>query len=169
MAHTDFFAPPGRQEVIVTRTFTAPEGVVYKIVTDPLLVPQWWGPRWLTTKVHKMVVTPGGSWRILQWDQDGKEYGFHGVYHDVIIPERLVYTMEYEGMPGHATLVIDKFADQDGTTIMTSKTIFQSVEDRDRMLQWKMEEGTIETTNRLNELVEKNEFYDEFEKEAALE
>jgi uncharacterized protein YndB with AHSA1/START domain len=39
---------------------------------------------------------------------------------------------------------------------MTSTTIFESVEDRDQMLQWKMEEGTTETTNRLNELLATN-------------
>ena len=156
MAQTIIIAPPGRQEVIVTRTINSPREVVFKTVTDPLLVPQWWGPRRLTTKVHKMVVTPGGSWRILQWDKEGKEYGFHGVYHDVVIPERLVYTMEYEGVPGHVTLVIDKFTKQDGSTSMTSTTIFQSVEDRDQMLQWGMEEGTTETTNRLNELLAKS-------------
>jgi uncharacterized protein YndB with AHSA1/START domain len=102
-----------------------------------------------------MNVISGGTWRFLQRDDEGKEYGFHGVYHEVATPERLVYTMEYEGMPGHVTLVIDKFADHDGSTIMTSITIFQSVEDRDQMLQWGMEEGSNETTNRLNELLAK--------------
>ena len=153
MAQADITAPPGRQEVIVTRMIHAPRELVFKTVTDPILVPQWWGPRRFSTKVHKMVVIPGGIWRFLQRDKEGKEYGFHGVYHDVVIPERLVYTMEYEGMPGHVTLNIDKFTEHDGITIMTSHTIFQSVEDRDQMLQWGMEEGVSETTNRLNELL----------------
>jgi uncharacterized protein YndB with AHSA1/START domain len=155
MASTELIAPPGMQQVIVNRIIDAPKELVFRTVTDPLLVPQWWGPRRLTTRVHKMNVMPGGSWRILQWDQEGKEYGFHGVYHDVIIPERLVYTMEYEGMPGHATLVIDQFMDKDKVTLMKSTTIFQSVEDRDQMLQWGMEEGNTEITSRLNELLAK--------------
>ena len=52
---------------------------------------------------------------------------------------------------------------------MTSKTIFQSIEDRDQMLQWGMEEGTTETTKRLSELIAKNEFKNEFEKKGQLE
>jgi uncharacterized protein YndB with AHSA1/START domain len=164
-----FSAPINTHEVIITRTIYATRRVVFKTVTDPLLVPQWWGPKRLTTKVHKMVVTPGGAWRILQWDQAGNEYSLYGVYHDVVIPERLVYTMEYEGMPGHATLVVDKFAEQNGVTIMTSQTIFQSTHDRDQMLQRGMEEGVIETVHRLNELIAKNEFQVEFEKEGQLE
>src|SRR4030066_614634 len=156
MAQADITAPPGRQEVIVTRMIHAPRELVFKTVTDPILVPQWWGPRRFSTKVHKMVVIPGGIWRFLQRDQEGKEYGFHGVYHDVVIPERLVYTMEYEGMPRHVTLYVDTFEDDKGKTIMTSTTIFESVEDRDQMLKWGMEDGTTETTNRLNELLATN-------------
>jgi uncharacterized protein YndB with AHSA1/START domain len=157
MNNTEFIALPGRQEVIVTRMIHAPREVVFKTVTDPLLVPRWWGPRRLTTTVHKMTVMPGGMWRFLQRDKEGKEFGFHGVYHDVIIPERLVYTMEYEGMPGHATFIIDDFIDKNGMTIMISKTIFQSIEDRDQMIQWQMEEGSTEITDRLNELLAKDD------------
>jgi uncharacterized protein YndB with AHSA1/START domain len=157
MGNTEFYAPPGKQEVIVTRMIHAPREVVYKTVTDPLLVPRWWGPRSLITTVHKMTVMPGGTWRFLQRDNEGIEFGFHGVYHDVIIPERLVYTMEYEGMPGHATFVIDNFVEKNGMTIITSKTIFQSIQDHDQMLQWKMEEGSTEMTDRLNELLLKNQ------------
>jgi uncharacterized protein YndB with AHSA1/START domain len=153
MAQTDIIAPPGMQEVVVTRIINAPREVVFKTVTDPLLIPKWWGPRRLDTKVINMLVMPGGRWRFLQRDNEGKQYGFHGVYHEVLIPERLVYTSEFEGKPGHATLITDKFNERDGKTIITSTTIFQSVEDRDQMLQWGMEEGTIEMTDRLNELI----------------
>jgi uncharacterized protein YndB with AHSA1/START domain len=153
MAQTDITAPPGRQEVIVTRIINAPREVVFRTVTDPMQIPKWWGPRRFTTKVLKMVVMPGGNWRFLQLDNEGKEYGFHGVYHEVLIPELLIYTSEYEGMPGHATLITDKFTEKDGKTIITSTTVFQSVEDRDQMLQWGMEEGTTAMTNRLNELL----------------
>ena len=157
MAQTDIKAPPGTQEVIVTRTINAPRGIVFKTVTDPLLIPHWWGPRRFTTAVHKMTVMPGGTWRYVQTDKEGKEYAFHGVYHDVEIPERLVYTSEFEGLPGHVTLYTDKFTELDGKTIITSTTIFQSVKDRDQMLQWGMEEGTTEMTNRLNELLAKDD------------
>ena len=152
MAQTEIIAEPGSQEVIVTRMLNASREVVFKTVTDPLLVPHWWGPRRLTTQVIKMSVMPGGTWHFRQWDKEGKEYGFHGVYHDVVIPERLVYTMEYEGTPGHVTLNTDKFMERDGKTIMTAITQFESVEDRDQKLQWGMQEGATEITDRLNEL-----------------
>jgi uncharacterized protein YndB with AHSA1/START domain len=155
MTKPDITAPVGKQEVLVTSIYNAPRELVYKTVTDPLLVPKWWGPSWMKTTVYKMNVMPGGIWRFLQQDKEGKEYGFHGVYHDVVAPERLVYTTEFEGLPGHVSLHTDQYTEREGITICTALTVFQSLEDRDQMLQWGMEEGTIETTARLNDLLAK--------------
>lgn len=45
MTTTTLIAEPGKQEVIVTRVFEAPRELVFKLCTDPSLIPQWWGPR----------------------------------------------------------------------------------------------------------------------------
>jgi uncharacterized protein YndB with AHSA1/START domain len=146
-------APPGKPEVIISQIIHAPREIVFKTVTDPLQIPKWWGPARFETRVVNMVVMPGGTWRFYQRDQEGKEYGFHGVYHDVRIPERLVYTSEYEGVPDHVTLYTEELKEQDGKTLITTMVQFPSVEDRDQMLQWGMEEGVSAMTSRLNELL----------------
>lgn len=94
-------APAKRQDVIVTQTFDAPRDMVFKVYNDPELRGCWWGPERLKTSVEKMDVRPGGSWRIIQQDKDGKTYAFHGLYHTVIKPESVIFTFEFEGMPGH--------------------------------------------------------------------
>lgn len=155
MEPTKLQAPPGRQEIIVTRNYSAPRDLVYRIVTDPKLIPQWWGPRGLTTTVEIMEVRPGGQWRFIQRDPQGNIFGFHGVYHAAKAPEMLVYTMEWEGMPGHVLLDIERFDEHDGMTTCTSRNIFETVEDRDGMLQQGMESGTNEVTERIDELLVK--------------
>ena len=45
--------------------------------------------------------------------------------------------------------------DQDGKTLFTDRSIFQTVEDRDGMVQSGMEGGMAETLDRLEELLEK--------------
>ncbi|HEY4384930.1 MAG TPA: SRPBCC domain-containing protein, partial [Ktedonobacteraceae bacterium] len=87
-------AEPGKQEMIITREFDAPRELVFQAFTDPELVPQWWGPRRLSTLVDKMDVRSGGLWRFINQDLDGNEYGFHGVYHEVCAPERIIDTFE---------------------------------------------------------------------------
>jgi uncharacterized protein YndB with AHSA1/START domain len=100
IAETQFVVEPNRQDVVITRTFAAPPDAVYRVMTDPALVPDWWGPRRLITRVDQMEVRPGGSWRFVQLDPDGNEYGFHGVYHDVVPGQRVVQTFEFEALRG---------------------------------------------------------------------
>jgi uncharacterized protein YndB with AHSA1/START domain len=157
MAKLNLIAEPGKQEIIVTRTFDAPRDLVFKVATDPNLIPEWWGPRYLTTTVDRMDVRPGGSWRFIHRDPNGSEYGFHGVYHAIDAPERTVSTFEFEGMPGHVILETNTFTEQGGKTLMTVQSVFQSVEDRDGMLNSGMESGETESYERLTELLKKVE------------
>ncbi len=145
-------AEPGRQEATMIRVLDAPRERVFKALTDPKLIEKWWAPRRFTIIVDKMDLRPGGSWRFLNRDAEGNEYAFHGVYHE-ISPARIVSTWEYEGMPGHVLLGIWALEEEGGKTKFTSKSIFESVEDRDAMLKTGMEEGGRETMDRLAELV----------------
>ncbi len=151
-------AEPGKQEILLSREFDAPRELVFKACTDPELIPQWWGPRYLSTVVDKMDVRPGGQWRFINRDAEGNEYAFHGVYHEVLAPERIIDTFEFEGLPetGHVTLETMKLeALPGGRTRLTTQSVFQSVADRDGMLQTDMEEGVHDTYDRLAELLQK--------------
>jgi uncharacterized protein YndB with AHSA1/START domain len=151
---TRIIAEPGKQEIVITRIFDAPRELVFKAYTDPKRIPQWWGPKRLTTIVKKMDVRPGGIWRFVQRDADGNEYAFRGVYHDILSPSLIVATFEFEGAPGHVSLETAVFEDIGGRTKMRSRSVFQTVDDRDEMLKEGMEEGVIETMDRFAELLE---------------
>lgn len=155
MSKLQLVAEPGKQEIIITRLFEAPPELVFKAFTDPDAIRQWWGLRRSETIVDKMDPRPGGVWRYVQRDANGNEDGFHGVYHDVESPERIVYTFEWEGMPGHVLLETVTFEAQDGKTKMTDRSVFQTLEDRDGMLSSGMEEGADESWERLDEFLAK--------------
>jgi uncharacterized protein YndB with AHSA1/START domain len=153
---TDFIVEPNVQEIVMTRVFDAPRDLVYKICNDPELRPQWWGPSILTTDVLKMDVRSGGEWRIVQRDPEGNEFGFHGVYHLVDPPSRTVNTFEFEGVPGHVVLETATFEEvEGGKTRLTIQSVFQSVADRDAMVQSGMEGGASEGMDRLADLIAK--------------
>jgi uncharacterized protein YndB with AHSA1/START domain len=150
MSKTTVIAEPGKQEVVMIRTFNAPRELVFKLYTDPGRIPQWWGPG---TTVHEMEPQPGGRWRFVQRDDDGNEYGFHGVYHDITAPERVINTFEFEGMPGHVLLETVTFSEENGKTTYRSQSVFQSVEDRDGMVMSGMEVGANASLDRLEALL----------------
>lgn len=154
MSETEIIVEPGRQDIVMTRVFDAPRDVVFKAMTDPDLIPNWWGPRRYTTEVDRMEVRPGGLWRFLNRDEDGNEYAFKGVYHDIVSPERIVQTFEFEGMPGHVQLETATLEEVDGKTRYMAVSVFQSLEDRDAMVQSGVEEGVRETIERLAEVVQ---------------
>jgi uncharacterized protein YndB with AHSA1/START domain len=150
---TRTIAEPGKQEIVIRRVYDAPRGLVFRAYTDPALIPLWWGPRRFATIVDKLDARPGGLWRFLNRDADGKEYAFHGVYHEVAAPERIVATFEFEGAPGHVSLETLRLEESGGRTMLTNISVFQSVADRDEMLKGGMEEGAAETMDRLAELL----------------
>ena len=151
--HT-LIAEPGSQMVTLICEFNAPRELVFKAMTDPKLITQWWGFRSTTTTVDKMEAKAGGVWRFVDRDADGNEFAFHGVYHDVTRPERLVYTFEFEGMPGHVLLETILLEERDGKTFVTDSSVFQSVEARDGMLEAGLESGAAESWSMLDELLE---------------
>ncbi len=152
-ARTRVIAEPGTFDIVATHTFDAPREVVFYVMTDASYVPRWWGPRRLTTTIDKREFRPGGSWRNVQHDADGNEYAFHGKFRDIVPPERVVQTMEYEKMPGHVLVESTTFDDRGGKTLVTTRSTFQTVEDRDGMYASGAEEGMTESMARVDELL----------------
>ncbi len=149
---------PGKQEIIIEREFDAPRYLVFKAYTDPDLYVQWMGPRKYEIDLEKFEPKSGGSWRFIHKDKEGNEFAFHGVYHEVLVPERLIGTFEFEGLPekGHVEMDTAKFEELPGQrTKLTIQAVYQTVEDRDGMINSGMEEGMNEGFERLDELLEK--------------
>lgn len=153
MYKTDFLAEPGMPSVVITRMFDESPDVVYKAVTDASQIPHWWGPSELETTVEQFHPEAGGCWRFVQRDGKGNHYRFHGVFHEATHPSRLVYSEEYEGMPGHVSFIIMMLENADGMTRLEQKCLFESVEDRDSMIRMDMKRGAVESMDRLELLL----------------
>lgn len=153
MTTTTITAEPGVPYIEMTREFDAPRDLLFRAHTDPELLVQWLGPRRLTMTIDRLEPRDGGTWRYTHRDTDGTEYGFHGVYHGTPSPDGIVQTFEFEGAPGHVSLDSLVLEERDGRTLLRGHSVFQSVEDRDAMIQSGMETGVNESMDRLAELV----------------
>ena len=153
MNETVITAEPGMPLITITREFDAPRDLVFRAHVDPELLVQWLGPRDLTTTIDCYDARDGGTWRYVQKDADGNEYGFHGVFHGTPSPEAIVQTFEFEGVPGHVMLDTTTLEQRDGRTLMRTVSSFQSVEDRDGMIASGMERGVRDSGDRLEELL----------------
>ena len=109
-------------------------------------------------KIDKYEPKSGGQWRCIHSAKNGKEFGFHGVCHEMAAPDRVIRTFEFELLPekGHVILETAKFeALKDNRTKVTIQSVFQSVADRDGMIQSGMEKAVNEGYDRIGELFAK--------------
>jgi uncharacterized protein YndB with AHSA1/START domain len=153
--NTEIKAEPGTQEVFITREFDAPRELVFKAYTDPEIITKWLGPRDIKMTVETFDSVDGGSYRYIH-ERGGHKYAFRGVNHEVLVPERIVSTFEFEGLPerGHVALQTARFESlPNGRSKVVAQSVFQSVADRDGMLMSGMERGVNEGFERLDEVL----------------
>ena len=149
-------AEPGVQELFITREFEAPRELVFKAHTDPDLYVQWLGPRGYEMKLEIFEPVSGGQYRYIHTDPQGNEFAFHGTFHEMS-EELMIQTFEFEGLPerGHVSLDTMRLEALPGNrTRATIHSVFQSVEDRDGMVQAGMEKGVREGYERLDDVLE---------------
>jgi uncharacterized protein YndB with AHSA1/START domain len=97
------------REVTITRVFDAPRELVWRAWTEPEHFAEWFGTPPFTTPVStiSMDVRPGGAWRATMVSEaDGTELPFHGVYREVVEPERLVLTFEDPNDPSNPNVEV---------------------------------------------------------------
>jgi uncharacterized protein YndB with AHSA1/START domain len=145
-------APDGLPFVDVERDVEAPRELVFRCFTEPELLARWLGPRRYRMRVETYEVRDGGRWRYVHFDDAGNEFVFHGVFHGPATPDRWVQTFEFEGAPGHVSLDTLTLEDLGRRTRIRTHSAFQSVEDRDAMVEAGMETGLREGYERLDEL-----------------
>jgi uncharacterized protein YndB with AHSA1/START domain len=145
---------PSDREIAMTRIFDAPRRLVFDAHTQAKHLVHWWGRKGSTLPLCEVDLRPSGGWRFVMRKPNGTEYGFRGEFREIVPPERLVYTFEFEGYPGHIAITTLTFDEENGKTTLTSVMLFDSVADRDGMLQSGMEEGSAETMDRLADYLE---------------
>jgi uncharacterized protein YndB with AHSA1/START domain len=152
VAETKITAPAGLPYVDIEREFAAPRRLVHRAYTEPELIKQWLGPRRLEMEIERW---DEHGYRYIHRDPEGNAFGFRGAFHGPMTIEGGTQTFEFEGVPGHIsmdTLVLEDHGDR---TIARTHSVFQSVEDRDAMVQAGMGGGVTEGYERLDEVLEK--------------
>ncbi|RIK31786.1 MAG: ATPase [Anaerolineae bacterium] len=146
---------PNKQELFITREFDAPRALVYKAHTDAKIFAQWLGPRGYEMILKEFEPVSGGKYHYIHKDQDGNEYGFRGAFH-TMSEELMIQTFEFEGMPepGHVALDTMRLEElPNNRTKITIHSVYQSVADRDGMVQSGMEHGINDGYERLDDLL----------------
>jgi uncharacterized protein YndB with AHSA1/START domain len=145
---------PSDREIRIERVFDAPRERVWRAMTDPALVAEWWG-RGNKLVIEKMELERGGHWRFVEHSDHGV-HGFEGRYREITPPHRMVMTFEWDGMPGHVAIETVTLEDLgDGRTKVVTVSLFHTAEERDGMLESGMETGLNQSYAALDRLLAK--------------
>src|SRR5262245_21367889 len=148
------------REVRIVRIFDAPRSLVWKCWVDPKHVARWWGPKIFTNPTCEVDARPGVRIWIVMHGPKGSTYDqdfpMSGTFHEVVEPERLVFTAVAEDTYGNARLTAHTtgtFEDQPGgrTRVTVEAHAIGLVEIAPQMLAG-MEQGWSQSLEKLAEL-----------------
>jgi uncharacterized protein YndB with AHSA1/START domain len=145
------------REIVITRVVDAPRDLVFQAWTEPQHVTHWYGPTGFTITIQEMDVRPGGVWLFIMHGPDGTDYFNRIAYHEVVRPERLVYTHSGdEAVDPNRFHVTTTFTDQGGKTLVVQRAVFETAAERDRVVrEYHAIEGGKQTMDRLKQYLAK--------------
>lgn len=128
------YATPSDREIVVTRTFDAPRSLVWAAFTDPKHLPNWHtGPDGFTMPVCEIDLRPGGTWRFVWRNAQGREFTATGTYREIDPPKRIVYVTHSNDEEQTSTTT---FTEENRRTTVIVSLQFASKASRDQGLPY---------------------------------
>ena len=119
--------------VYITREFDHSPERVFKALTNPEFLVQWFGPPKMITKKVDVDLRVGGKYSFFLEQPDGTPFTIEGIYQEIMVPEYLRFTLNYLHIRfkdmGESVVSIRLSPIQNGATQMNFKQEFTLVPD----------------------------------------
>jgi len=141
--------PVGDVEIAVHRDIAAPRELVWRALSDPVHLVEFWGPHGFTTTSHAMDFRVGGTWRFTMHGPDGTNYP-NLILYTLIEPVSRIEYDHGDGTPAppHFRAVI-LLTEQGAGTHVVLRMIAPNREARDGFVKFGAVEGGVHTLERL--------------------
>ncbi len=109
-------------ELIYRRVFRAPRELVWRCLTEPTELAQFWGPSGMTTPIDGIVVElhPGGRFETLMLGEHGS-HRMVATFTEVVPPERLAWVDPATDM--HTTSTLDDLGDGSTEVVISQRNV----------------------------------------------
>ena len=140
-----------KQELMITREFDLPLELLFKAYVEAGIVEQWMG-----TKVLKLENKKHGSYQFETTDPKGNKHRFNGLIHEFSQKRKITRTFEMENTPFSVQLEFLEFEQlTDDTSKLNMHVIYESVAQRDQVLQLPFAQGINMAHNRIQDILSK--------------
>jgi uncharacterized protein YndB with AHSA1/START domain len=149
---TKINAEAGKQDLVITREFDLPLELLFRAHEEPDIVAQVMG-----TKVLKLENKKHGSYQYETTDGKGNiVFQANGAIHEFITNRKITRTFEMQNTPFGVQLEVYEFERlTDDTSKLNIHVIYESVAQRDQVLQLPFAQGINMAHNRLQDIVSK--------------
>jgi uncharacterized protein YndB with AHSA1/START domain len=135
---------PSELEILTTREFDAPIGLVFDVLTKPEHVRHWFAPFEDTVTLCSIDLRVGGTYHVVFVTDDGTECSFRGTYLEIERPNRIVDTWLFEGWPDAEAVETVDLKEADGVTTMTTNLAFRDEAGRAHMTRTDGQEDSLD-------------------------
>jgi uncharacterized protein YndB with AHSA1/START domain len=149
---TKIHAEDGKQDLVITREFDLPLELLFKAYIEPEIIEQW-----MTSKVVTLESKKNGAYQLEKKDDKGNiVFRANGVIHEFIPNQKITRTFEMTNTPYGVQLEVYEFERlTDDTSKLHMHVIYESVAQRDQVLQLPFAQGLNWAHNRMQEVVSK--------------
>src|SRR4029079_18242255 len=149
---TKINAEDGKQEIVITREFDLPVELLFKAHAEPEIIEQW-----MTSKVVKLESKKFGSFQLEKTDDKGNiVFQANGVIHEFIPNQKITRTFEMANTPFGVQLEVYQFEKlTEDTSKLSMHVIYESVAQRDQVLQLPFSQGLNWAHSQLEKIVSK--------------
>lgn len=153
------------RELVLERVFDAPRELVFEAYSKAEHLKKWFGTKGWPLTVCNIDFRPGGVWHYCMKCVDesqpyfGQESWGKVIFHEIIEPERIVYTDMFSDAEGNVnkdmpeTRITLEFIDLDGKTKLISRAQYKTKEELQSILDMGAIEGATQTWEQLAEFL----------------
>jgi uncharacterized protein YndB with AHSA1/START domain len=135
---------PNELEVVITRAFDAPIGLVFDVLTKPEHMSKWGATPPDRMTECSVDLRVGGAYRSSFVIADGSVFTFSGTYLEVEPPTRIVKTWLFNLWPDAEAVETMALRETDGVTTLTWSLAFSDKEGRDHMTSFDGQQDSLD-------------------------
>jgi uncharacterized protein YndB with AHSA1/START domain len=139
---------PNDLEIVLTREFDAPIGLVFDVFTNPEHVRKTFAPFGEDVTVCSIDLRVGGNYHYVMVTKDGIECSFRGTYLEIEPPTRTVETWLFDGWPGAEAVETMDLHETNGVTKLTYSLKFRDLAGRAHMDRF---DGLVSSIDNVDE------------------
>ena len=100
-------------DVLISYMLNAPRELVFKAWTDPVHLPKWYAPRGCSVFFKELDIRVNGSFLCCIHNPEYGDCWSRGMYHEIVVPEKLVYSLVIANELGQPVNPVDVGMDAD--------------------------------------------------------